>query len=157
MLLLMPSFLAAWTVPPPPVAHSASGDSANIELPSYIDFLMERSKTADPGTFLYQGADRDTQLARVLQAARRLAEIPALADQRKWSQISGILTGPLGELLATMALVGGNSEPAKMAAKKVKANLYAIGNGAARKSEKECKEATAAALRDLEAFVKVAF
>ena len=155
---MVSSFLVATTaVAFPRVAQAGSGDSANIELPSYIDFLIEKSKTVDPDTFLYKGADRETQLARVVKAAKRLTEIPALAESKKWSQITGILTGPLGELLATMALVSANSEAAKQAAKKVKADLYAIGTAATKKSEKGCEEATAAALLDLEAFVKVAF
>jgi hypothetical protein len=45
----------------------------------------------------------------------------------------------------------------KTASQKVKTDLYAIGTAATKKSENGCLEATEAALKDLEAFVKVAF
>jgi hypothetical protein len=133
------------------------GSSASIQLPSYIDSLIEQSKTVDPDSLLYKGADLQTQLGRLKKATIRLAEIPAIAEQKKWTQITGILTGPLGELLSTMTLVSANNAKAKEAAKKVKLDLYAIGAGASKKNEGACKQATEAALKDLEAFIKVAF
>ena len=137
-------------------AHAAYGEAASLELPNYIDFLIERSKVVDPDAFLYKGADRDIQLARLANAAKRLGEIPRIAEEKKWSQITGILTGPLGELTQTMTQLSGDSEPAKQAAKKVKTDLYEIGTAAAKKSETGCKAATDASLRDLEAFIKAA-
>jgi hypothetical protein len=140
-----------------PVQPALAGSSASIQLPSYIDALIEQSKTVDPDTFLFKGADLQTQLGRIKKATTRLAEIPAIAEQQKWSQITGILTGPLGELLSTMTLVSAGNGKAKEAAKTVKLDLYAIGAGASQKNENACKQATQAALKDLEAFIKVAF
>jgi hypothetical protein len=138
-------------------ANAAYGSSASLELPSYIDFLIEKSKTIDNDSFVYQGADRETQLARLAKAAKRLKEIPAIAAEKKWSAITGILTGPLGELIAQMTQISGDSTEAKAAAKKVKADLYAIGAAASKKREAGCIEGTSAASIDLEVFVKLAF
>jgi hypothetical protein len=139
-------------------ANAAYGSSASMELPSYIDFLIEKSKAIDNAdSFVYKGADRETQLARLAKAAQRLKEIPAIATEKKWTQVTGILAGPLGELIAQMTQISGDSTETKAAAKKVKADLYVIGAAASKKSEAGCIEGTAAALRDLEVFVKLAF
>ena len=143
----------------PPIAKAEYGAGASMELPNYIDFLIEKSKTVDPSKILYQGADRDVQLKRVAKAAKRLQEIPALAEKKKWSEITGILTGPLGELLQTFATVSlGNPSPkVKDAAKKVKQDLFEIGTAASKKDGNACKKATDKALKDLEKFIDVAF
>jgi hypothetical protein len=156
---VLSGFTAALAVVALPVQPALAdyGSSAPIQLPSYIDFLIEKSKTVDPDSSLYKGADLQTQLGRMKKATIRLAEIPAIAEQKKWTQITGILTGPLGELLSTMTLVSANNEKAKEAAKKVKLDLYAIGAGASKKNEAACNQATQASLKDLEAFIKVAF
>jgi hypothetical protein len=138
-------------------AYAAYGDSSNIELPSYIDFLIEKNKTVDPATFLYKGADREVQLERIYAALSRIKTIPAITRDRKWSQVQGVLTGPLGTLIQTMNQVSGSSKDALKAAAKVKADLLAIGQAAAKKSEEGCITAAEAALQDLEAFAKVAF
>jgi hypothetical protein len=161
--------VVALSVPVQP-ALADYGSSASMELPSYIDFLIEKSKTNDPESSLYKGADLQTQLGRLKKATTRLAEIPAIAEQKKWTQITGILTGPLGELLSTMTTLvknsgggaGGagdtdNQKAKEAAAKKVKLDLYAIGTGASKKNEAACKQATQAALKDLEDFIKLAF
>lgn len=37
-----------------------------------------------------------------LLIADRLPEIATLAEEKKWSQVQGIITGPLGTLLQTL-------------------------------------------------------
>lgn len=149
----------AISLPDAPPATAAYGDSSNMELPNYIEFLIEKNKQVDPDNVLYKGADLDAQLKRLGDAASRLDQIAPLAEGRKWSQVQGIITGPLGTLVQTMNQVAAASEgqEAKEAAKKVKADLIAIGQASARKSNRECIEAAATASRDLEAFIKVAF
>jgi hypothetical protein len=143
----------------PLIANAEYGASASMELPNYIDFLIEKSKTVDPNKTLYKGADRDVQLKRVAKAAKRLQEIPDLAEKKKWSEITGILTGPLGELLQTFATVSlGNPSPkVKDAAKNVKQDLYEIGTAASKKDGKAVKKATDKALKDLQKFIDIAF
>lgn len=139
------------------VAHAAYGDSSNIALPSYVDFLIEKNKQADPSTFLYQGADRDIQLQRIASAISQIETIPNIAQSKKWSQVQGVITGPLGTLIATMNQIGGKNKEAKQLVAKVKVDLFSIGQCATTKNESACIAATEATLRDVNEFVKVAF
>mmetsp|Transcript_10271 Transcript_10271/g.21611 ORF Transcript_10271/g.21611 Transcript_10271/m.21611 type:complete len:230 (-) Transcript_10271:65-754(-) len=143
-----------------PAAFAAYGDSAAIKTPGvqdYINFLIESSATVDESKYLYKGADRGVQLKRLSNAVDRLQEIPKLAEEKKWSQVEGILTGPLGTLVATMNQVASGNAEAVAAAKKVKGDIYAIGTGAQKKSSAMCIENVSKATKSLEAFVKVAF
>jgi hypothetical protein len=149
----------ALTSPPAP-AHAAYGSSPNVALPSYIEFLIEKNTSADNSKSLYKGADTEVQIKRISDAVIRLNEIPKIAHEKKWSQVQGILLGPLGTLGQTMnGLVKAceNSDAAKKAAGKVKADIILIGQEAGKKNEagivKGCEEAQ----KDLEAFAKLVF
>jgi len=113
----------------------------------------------DPNSVLYKGPDIELQLRRIGDAGARLPEIAALAEEKKWSQVQGIITGPLGTLLQTMnnvASIAGTKE-AKDAAKDVKTDLIEIGVAAGRKESAACVKAASKAAKDLEKFVMVAF
>jgi len=141
-------------------ANAAYGTSSNIALPSYIEFLIEKNTSADTSKSIYKGADTEVQIKRISEAAMRLNEIPAIAKEKKWSQVQGILTGPLGTLLQTMnGLVkdSSNSEAAKKAMGKFKADILLIGQEASKKSEGGVVKACEEAQKDLEAFAKVVF
>jgi hypothetical protein len=138
-------------------AYAAYGDSTNIALPSYIDFLLEKNAVADPSTFLYQGADRTVQLQRLAAAQTRLESIPAICGRRQWSQVDGVLTGPLGTLVATMKQISGVNTTAREAAGKVQADLLAIRQAATRKDGALCVAASESAQQSLQAFVREAF
>lgn len=150
-------------------ANAAYGASSNIELPSYIDFLIEKNKVDDPELFVYKGADLATQLTRLSTASQQLSLIPAIAKERKWSQVQGILTGPLGTLLQTMntitkADLTNNTkdgkkvqEEAKKAVSRVKQDILVISQEASKRNEEGCIKAAEDASRDLEAFVKLVF
>lgn len=139
-------------------AVAAFGEPTNMQGFNYIDYLMEKNAVADPSTFLYKGADREQQLRRIKDAVIQLQKIPEVAATKKWSQVQGILTGPLGTLLQTMnQIIPNPTADQKAASQKVKADLYAIGLAATKKSETGCIEATEATLKDLEAFAKFAF
>jgi hypothetical protein len=139
------------------VACAAYGDSSNIALPSYIDFLIEKNQQIDPSTFLYQGADREVQLQRIAKAVSKIQTIPAIVQSKKWSQVQGVITGPLGTLIATMNQIGGTNTDAQRIIVKVKSDLFSIGQCATTKNEKACLAATEATLQDVNDFVKVAF
>lgn len=139
------------------VANAAKDESANIQLPSYIDFLIERNTSIDTSKRLYQGADTEIQLKRIAEAVARLKEIPDIAAQKKWSQIQGILTGPLGTLLQTMTTLSRYSDEARKAAGKVKSDLLLIAKETSNKNTENIVKATAAAILDLESFVKIVF
>lgn len=74
------------------------GDASSMELPSYIEYLIEKNSVTDESQVLYRGADPAVLLQRLQESLKRLNEIPELADQKKWTQINGLVTGPLGTL-----------------------------------------------------------
>jgi hypothetical protein len=141
----------------PSVVNAAFGDSSNIELPSYVDFLIERNQQVDTTKVLYQGADQEVQLQRILSAISKIKTIPDIAERKKWSQVQGVITGPLGTLIATMNQVGGTNKEAQQLTAKVKSDLFTIGQCATTKNERACIAATITTLNDLNDFVKVAF
>jgi len=138
-------------------ATAAYGEATNVVLPSYIDFLIEKNKVFDPSTALYKGADVQVQLERLKQASKRLEEIPILADQKKWSQIQSILTGPLGTLIQTMNQLTTDNKKARQQVAVVKNDLVTINQGAAKKSVDICIQGTKAAAKHLEDFLEIVF
>ena len=149
--------ISAITVISMKAANASKDQSANIQLPSYIDFLIEKNTSVDKSQILYKGADTEVQLKRIADAAARLNQIPEIASQKKWSQIQGILTGPLGTLLQTMTTLSKDSDQAKKAAGKVKSDLILIGKETSNKNVENIVKATEAALSDLESFAKIVF
>mmetsp|Transcript_7540 Transcript_7540/g.17092 ORF Transcript_7540/g.17092 Transcript_7540/m.17092 type:complete len:215 (-) Transcript_7540:888-1532(-) len=152
--IIVPSIL-------PSVANARSGDSSNIVMPSYIDYLIEKNAQGqeDTSAMLYKGPDIEIQLRRIGEAALRLPEVSTLAEEKKWSQVQGIISGPLGTLLQTMnsiASIVGTKE-ATNAAKLVKTHLFEIGAAAGKKDSATCIKAASKAEVDLEKFVKIAF
>eukprot|EP00986_Skeletonema_menzelii_P000598 scaffold162_cov143-Skeletonema_menzelii.AAC.17 len=125
-------------------------------MPNYIEFLIEKNKVVDPTTLLYQGPDIELQLKRIGEAGARLPEVAALAEEKKWSQVQGIITGPLGTLLQTMNNVA-NAKEATAAAKTVKQDLNDINAASQRKDSALCIKAAGKAAADLEKFVNIAF
>ncbi|KAL7539235.1 hypothetical protein ACHAXR_009121 [Thalassiosira sp. AJA248-18] len=144
----------------PSIANAASGESASIKMPNYIEYLIEKNAQGlERDDMLYKGPDPETQLRRIGEAGSRLPEIAALANDKKWSQVQGIITGPLGTLLQTMnsvASIAGTKE-ARDAAKVVKTDLLEIGVAAGRKESAPAVKAAEKAAKDLEKFVMVAF
>ena len=134
------------------IAHASYGSSASIELPNAIDYLIERDQATkgagtDLDSILYKGADRKVLLERLKVAAQRMSEIPGIAEKQKWSQINGILTGPLGELIVTMRQVMAgsvttNTKELQLAMKTVQSDLYDIGTAANKKSYQGCYDGT---------------
>ena len=142
-----------------PSIANADASSANIKMPNYIEYLIEKNKVIDPNDMLYKGPDVETQLRRIGEAGNRLPEIATLAEEKKWSQVQGIITGPLGTLLQTInsvASISGTKE-AKDLAKLVKADLFEIGVAAGKKQSELCIKAADKTTKDLSKFVMVAF
>lgn len=145
----------------PQVSNADYGKSSNMKIPSYIDFLIEKNQQGlEVKDALYSGADLEVQLRRIGEAASRLPEVASLAEDKKWSQVQGIITGPLGTLLQTLNSVvsaSKNDKRTAAAAKAVKADLLDINAGVTRKDVAACVKAAGKAESDLEAFVNIAF
>ena len=143
----------------PSIANAKDGDSAKIVLPNYVEFLIEQNKRTDPDLLLYKGPDIELQLRRIGEAAVRLPEVATLAEAKKWSQVQGIITGPLGTILQTLnsvASIAGTKEAAS-AVKTVKQDLNDINAASQKKDSALCIKAAEKASVDLEKFVKIAF
>jgi len=145
----------------PQPANAAYGESASVAVPglsNYIEFLIEKNTVTDTSSFLYKGPDPKVQLERLLEASKRLQDIPPLAEDKKWSQISGILLGPLGTLGQTLSFIAKEAPPGVQAkAKKVKEDVFSINTAASKKNAAEVVAQTEAASKSLEDFVRAAF
>lgn len=158
--------LPAATIAVPFSASAKYGEGTSMELPSYIDYLIEKNTAADSSNALYKGADPATVLKRLAESERRLGEIGDLAEKKKWSEINGLITGPLGTLSSSMSQVvsiasaSGASKKTKQieqAVKKVKADVFAIGQEANRKNAEGCSQQAQLASKDLKALLELAF
>lgn len=132
-------------------AHAIYGSDANIQLPNVMDSMNDRINKQciveslgnreclvymDPENQLYKGADSDLLLLRLEKSTMALATIPGLVGKKQWSNIQGVITGPMGTLFATMNELGNLSEhPDEIAdiAKKVKMDLFAISSATERR------------------------
>jgi hypothetical protein len=160
--LLLPAATLAMPFP----ANAKYGKGTSMELPSYIDYLIEKNTAADNSEALYKGADPATVLRRLAESERRLGEVAELAEKKKWSQINGLVTGPLGTLSSSMnqivSIASSSATPKKkkeveQAVKKVKADILGIGQAADRKNGEICTQQAQMASVDLKALLEIAF
>ncbi|KAL7568796.1 hypothetical protein ACA910_007216 [Epithemia clementina (nom. ined.)] len=162
-------------------AWAAPGDEANIQMPNILQGFQDRATkqclveslgnreclvyAGDEQSRLYQkGANNQVLLDRLELASRALANVPPLIDSKKWSQASGILTGPMGELIRTMSDLASASandssavknDPLKlMMVQKFKTDLYALSAALDRRDGATALKYHQAATDDLVAFVK---
>ena len=166
---ILPTFL----VFPNDAAEAAYGADAKMVLPNPLESMTDRATkqciveslgnreclvyAGDATERIYQGVENQVLLERVEKASIALASIPPLVEKAKWSQVTGILTGPMGELIRTMGQLAELSENAALAKDKikvVKTDLYAMQAGVDRKDSARVIQSHEAATKDLVAFVK---
>ena len=157
----------------PDPAHAEFGRDAKMDFPDVVQGLSDRNNKQclveslgnreclvymeDADKFLYKGADAKILIERVEIAVQALATIPEKVEQKKWTQITGSLTGPMGQLGATMTLIvklSSNPEKSKAAAAKVRNDVFAIGAATSRKEGVAVLQAHKAATENLVAFLK---
>jgi hypothetical protein len=149
-----------------------AGAEANIQLPNPLEAITDRSTKKcmveslgnreclvyeDPENKLYQGTDGRVWLDRIEKASSSFADIPTLVEAKKWSQVTGIMTGPCGDLIRTLGQLAessDNSDVAKQNVKKLKTSLYAIQAAVDRKQGDLVLKYHKAATDDLVAFVQ---
>lgn len=170
LFAMLGSLVASMSVP---VAASAVyGADAKIQLPNPIEAMANRQNGQclveslgnreclvylDPANKLYQGADNLVLLERVEKASQSLAMIPSLIELKKWSQVSGVLLGPLGTLVETMANLTKLSENGSKAAefaRKTKNDLNTLFQAVERKEGAKALAAHEQATQNLVSFVK---
>jgi len=151
-------------------AEAVYGPDANVQLPNPIDAMNDRATkqclmeslgnreclvyAEDADKFLYKGTDSQVLLSRVQTAAISLTKIPALTEEKKWSQVSGFLTGPLGELVRTLGQLAAEDAASQQRVKQIKTRLYAMSAAVDRKDGKSILENHNAVTQDLVDFVK---
>jgi hypothetical protein len=141
-------------------AHAKYGESSNIELPNYIDYLIEKNTQPDTTAALYQGIDSTILLKRLSEAEIRLQEVRKLAQEQKWTQINGLVTGPLGTLSMTLnqiAVIPNASSKTKDFVKQIKSHVLGIGQAASKKDAEGCTKQAALAIQDLKFLLQEAF
>eukprot|EP00566_Odontella_aurita_P017638 CAMPEP_0113534948 /NCGR_PEP_ID=MMETSP0015_2-20120614/5429_1 /TAXON_ID=2838 /ORGANISM="Odontella" /LENGTH=261 /DNA_ID=CAMNT_0000434139 /DNA_START=158 /DNA_END=943 /DNA_ORIENTATION=- /assembly_acc=CAM_ASM_000160 len=164
----LPAVVLSSSAPP---AIAEYGADAKMSLPNPLESIADRATKQclveslgnreclvylDPENKLYQGADAAILVERIEKASEALASIPPLVDDKCWSKVLGVITGPMGTLGTTMdqlqKISGGTGLAEK--AKKVKTDLYAIAAAADRRQQAEALEYHKMATDDLVAFVK---
>jgi hypothetical protein len=142
----------------PTAANAAYGAGTNMNFPNPAEGLIIDPNTKAPPIQLYKGLDRKPLLERLERQSVALATIPELVESKKWSKVTGVLTGPMGELLATMKQLAETSENAvatKESMKQIKLDLYDITAAVKKKDVDKATEKTLAVQSDLAAFIKV--
>jgi hypothetical protein len=156
----------------PQPANAVYGLDAKIELPNPYQSLSDRQNKQclveslgtrecmvyeDSANKLYQGANGKLLLDRVEAASQALSQqVPLLVEAKKWSQVTGVLTGPMGELLRNMnqlVELSENKDLAKSNVNLVKTDLYAMSAAVDRKQGEAVLKSQAAAMGHLVDFV----
>jgi hypothetical protein len=181
----MGALWAAWSGPAaisgivemvPDVAMAEYGADAKIEMPNPLQQTIDRASKqclveslgsreclvyeSDAADKLYQGVDSALLLGRLEAAAAALATIPGYVQVKQWSKVSGVLTGPLGELIRTMGQLSQSATSEENFAesarfiKRVKNDLYAISDAVSRKDGAQVLKFHTDATNDLVAFLK---
>ena len=154
-----------------PPAQAKYGEGTRMNMPSYIDYLIDKNTVATTAGALYTGVDPATVLRRIADASQRLTEIETLASQGKWTQIQSILTGPLGTFSSSLAQIGtlttSTTPPNKTDKPKakrvaqlittIKGDLIAIGQAASKKNGAGCIAQTKLASDDIQTLLELAF
>ena len=160
--LLLPAATITVSFP----AYAKYGEGTSMNMPSYIDYLIEKNTATDISNALYKGADPATVLKRLAESERRLGEIGDMAEKKKWSEITGLITGPLGTLGSSMSqivvIASASATPKKtkqveQAVKRVKSDVFSIGQEASRRNAEGCTQQALLASKDLRVLLELAF
>lgn len=155
-------------------ANAAYGVDANMAFPDVVQGLSDRANKQclveslgnreclvyqeDEEKLLYKGADSQILLNRIQVAAKALeTEIPPLVAKKQWTKITGVLTGPMGQLSSTMTLLcklADKPDVAKQKAQVVKQDVFAMGTATTNKAGSDVLKYQQLAIQDLAVFLK---
>ncbi len=175
---LMGTLWAAGTLPAsmlgqPSAAYAVYGSDAQMIFPDVVQGMSDRNTKQclveslgnreclvyqeDEEKLLYKGADTQVLLNRIQLATRALEkEITPLVETKQWIKITGVLTGPMGQLSSTMTLLcklADRPEEAKQKAQQVKNDLFAMGTATTNKSGEDVLKYQQLAIQDLAVFL----
>ena len=178
MFAMMGGLWAAGALPSsllgPEPAHAVYGSDAKMSFPDVVQGMSDRTNKQclveslgnreclvyreDEEKLLYKGADTAVLLERIQTAAKALEEqIPSLVETRQWNKVTGVLTGPMGELSSTMTLLSGFADDpaaAKQKAQVVKNDVFAMGTATTNKQGDLILKYQQQAIQDLVIFLK---
>lgn len=158
----------------PTSAHAVYGSDANMIFPDVVQGMADRNTKQclveslgnreclvyqeDEEKLLYKGADVKVLLERIQIAAQALEnDIPPLVATKQWTKITGVLTGPMGQLSSTMTLLcklADRPDEAKQRAQTVKNDVFAMGTATTNKSPDDVIKYQQLAIQDLAVFLK---
>lgn len=157
----------------PNPAYGVAGVDANMAFPDIFQGLNDRNTKQclveslgnreclvyreDEEKLLYKGANTQSLVERIMVAYSALQLIPPLVEKQQWTKITGVLTGPMGQLSATLSLLvnmADNPAVAKAQAQKVKNDLFSMGTATTQRQGSDVLKYYQLATEDLATFLK---
>ncbi len=158
----------------PQPSEAVYGADANIAVPNVMEGINNRVNQQclveslgnreclvylDPEKKIYKGADAQVLVERLEKAIAALAEVPMLVSEKKWSKVTGVITGPMGSLGRTMDQLSKLCEDEAQLKligleKSIKTDLYAIAAAAEKKNGEQILKFHEKATQDLIAYAK---
>lgn len=136
----------------PFIANAEYGSDAKMTFPDVMQGMSDRATKQclveslgtreclvyqeDADKFLYKGADVNSLIQRIETSTTALDKIPSLVESKQWNAVTGILTGPLGQLSTSLTMlsnIASDSKEAKNKAQIVKQDLFSMGTATTNK------------------------
>lgn len=111
-----------------PPANAIYGSDANIQLLNVMDLENQ----------LYKGAEGDMLLTRLEASTIPFSTIPTLLEEKQWSNIVSVITGPIGTLVSTLKELGAvtnHSDAMEKIVNDVQSDLFAIASAIERRQK----------------------
>lgn len=157
-------------------ANAVYGADANIQMPNIAQGMADRANKQclveslgnreclvyeDPDNKLYKSADNKILIERLGTSVEALKRLPGYIENKQWSNVQSVLTGPMGSLSYTqnelVKLI--DEEPVKSQCRDLTGNirkdLYAISAAIGAKDGKQALINYERASEKLEKFVKL--
>ena len=157
----------------PSIANAEYGSDAKMSFPDVMQGLNDRATKQclveslgnreclvyqeDAEKLLYKGADVEILISRIQDASNALNRIPPLVESKQWNAVTGILTGPMGQLsysLTQISQLASNPKVTKEKARVVKEDLFAMGTATTNKQADTVLKYQNKAIEDLASFLQ---
>lgn len=157
----------------PSIANAEYGSDAKMSFPDVMQGLNDRATKQclveslgnreclvyqeDAEKLLYKGADVEILISRIQDASNALNRIPPLVESKQWNAVTGILTGPMGQLsysLTQISQLASNPKVTKEKARIVKEDLFAMGTATTNKQADAVLKYQNKAIQDLASFLQ---
>lgn len=166
-------FIGTANIISPSISNAEYGSDAKMAFPDVMQGLSDRATKQclveslgnreclvyqeDAEKLLYKGADVEILIKRIQDASESLNRIPPLVDNKQWNAVTGILTGPCGQLsysLTQISKLASNSKLSKEKAQIVKQDLFEMGTATTNKKPDLVIKYQKKAIEDLAMFLQ---